>query len=259
MDENSHIFKLRFFDDNNTITPQSFNGKELGELIVSFYQGLKELIDVRYPEIDSNTINISVIGVENKSESLLWQTSGELQVNEALKEFANAVSGKRYADLPYSTYKTVKNIFSITKKKKCNAELIEKDNRLFIITPHDELIKQQNVLIKSDMLLYGILNKIGGDKPRAWVELYDGSRISFSITDEQLVQLRNRLKEPVAIKGKATWSIISKQVVYFKITEIIDYRPENIIEGFQNLSKLLKGWDSINDNSDIINFLKGKS
>ena len=255
----NNFFTLRFFDDTKNINPFSFNGKELGELIISFHEGLKELIDVKYPEIDSETIQLSLVGIENKSESLLWQSSGEQQVQSALIEYGNAISKQTYTELPHSTYKSVKNIFTLTKNKNCNAELVERNNRLFVIKPSDTLIKQEKVLTKSDMLIYGVLNKIGGDKNRAWVELYDGSRISFPITDEQLVQLRNRLKEPVALKGKATWSVISKQVIYFKLIEVIDYNPDNIYEGFQNLRNLSTGWDSLKNDTDITNFLKGEA
>jgi len=252
-------FILRFFDDDRSINPESFSGKELGELIISFHEGLKELIDVRYPEIDSNEIKISLVGIEDKSESLLWKSSGEPQVISALNELGVAISKRTYTDLPHNTYKSVKNIFSITKKKKCNAELVERNNRLFIVRPDDTLIKQENVLIKSDMLIYGVLNKIGGDKNRAWVELYDGSRISFPISDLQLVQLRNKVKEPISLKGKATWSASSKHVIYFKINEVIEYNPESVYEGFQEIKKVTTGWDDLNNNADIINFLKGNA
>ena len=257
--QTDNSFILRFFDEDKNISPESFSGKELGELIISFHEGLKELIDVRYPEIDSNTIKISLVGIEDKSESLLWKTSGEKQVTAALLEYGTAILKNTYTDLPHSTYKSVKNIFSITKRKKCNAELVEKNNRLFVVTPKDKLIKQENVLLKSDMLIYGVLNKLGGDKSRAWVELYDGSRISFPVTDEQLILLKVRLKEPVALKGKATWSAISKQVIYFKISEVIDYKPQTVVEGFDAISSIASGWDKFNSNTDIVNFLKGNA
>lgn len=258
MPEKRDIFTLRFFDDNKSISPTSFNAKELGQLIISFYEGIKELIDVRHPHIETKELNISLIDIENKSESLTFSNSGPQSINSALKEYGQFISEKKYADLPKLAYKSVKEIYRLTAKKNCNAELIESKGRLFIVTPNDRLIRQEKLLIKSDLLVYGVLIKLGGEKNRAWVDLYDGSKISFPITDQELVVLRSRLKEPVALSGTATWNTLSKKVVYFKLKEIINFQPSTVAEGFENIKKISSGWNNLTD-KEIINILKDNS
>lgn len=257
----TNIFTLRFFDEDKTISPESFSAKELGQLIISFYEGLKTLIDVRYPDINSEQLQLSLVTIENQSQSLTWAASGYKEVAEALHDLGNAVTKNTYTDLPTPTYKAVRSIYGITKKKKCSAELVEKGKRLFVVSKDDQLIKQVNVLVKSDMVLYGILNKIGGDKNRAWVELYDDSRISFPISDEQLVVLRSKVKEAIAVQGTATWNTISKRVVYFKIKSVIDYTAGAVSEGFEEIRKLSSGWDSdqTNNNKGITDHLNGEA
>lgn len=256
MAENNQTFNLRFFNEESTINPNSFNAKELGQLIISFYEGLKELLDVRYPEYNTEEFNLSLIQIENKSESLTWAYTSSKEVEDALLEYSNNITKKTYTDLPTPTYKSVRDIHNITKLKRCNAELVQKGNRLFIVTNEDSLIKQENTLIKSDLLIYGILNKIGGDINKAWVECYDGSRISFKITDEQLVKLRTKVKEPIALKGEAKWSAYSQKIVSFKLKEVIDYIPNTIQDGFDNLKKISTGWNDLS-NDNIIKFLNG--
>lgn len=259
MSNNANIFTLRFFD--NEVTPHSFNAKELGELVIQFYDGIKDLIDNRFPSINADDVFISLISIKNESESLVFESKGTDEIELVLKDLGIAITKGNPTDLPAKTYKSVKRIHSIAKAKNCCAELVQKGERLFIVEPSNEFIEQQRVLIKSKLVLYGDLIQLRGKaaKNRAWVELYDGSKIAFSITDEQLFDLKDKIKEPVALRGEAKWNTISKKVVSFKLHEILDYSPKSVIKGFNDIYKASsKYWDKLSG-KDIINHLKGEA
>jgi len=252
---NNNIFKLRFYE--NEVTPESFSAKELGELVISVYNGLKELIDTKYPTIDSKDVRISLVKIENQSESLSFGYSDQAEVLDAVEEFGLSIKEETYTDLPFKTYKAVKTIFDVSKKKKCKAELVSNNKTLFVVTPDNRLVEQEKVLVKSELVLYGELNKIGGDKTQAWVHLYDGSKIKFEINNDQLYKLREKTKEPIGIKGTAKWNTITKKVVSFKLKEVLEYTSGGVSQGFSDIKHISKGWDEINTNQGIINFLKG--
>lgn len=255
MSEGDNKFTLRFFD--NEITPRSFSAKELGNFIISLYEGLIELIDVRYPQVNLPDVRLNLVDIENRSESLTFAYSDQPEIGEAIKYYGNAVKSETYTDLPEKTFKSIKAIHSIIKGKTCKAELVQHGERLFVVTPGHKFIDQKNVLIKNNLVLYGELNKIGGDKLRAWVDLYDGSKIAFAINNEQLVLLRPLVKEPICINGEAKWNMLTKKVVSFKLKEIIFYTPFQVKEGFDKIKEVASGWDRLNTDDSIVRFLKG--
>jgi hypothetical protein len=258
MSDDNNIITLRFF--GNEVTPNSFSAKELGLLIIAFHDGVKDLIDTHYPTIDSDDVRISLVEIENKSQSLKFAISERPEVHAAFVELGESIASATYTDLPQKTFNTVKQIHGVTKRKNCSVELVEKGEQRFLVNPGGILIEQKKVLIKSNMVLYGDLTQLRGNPAKAWVHLYDGSKISFTVNDAQLRILRdNKLNEPIGISGQATWNALSKKVVSFKLAEIIPYKPFNIDEGFSALKNLYTGWDDLNAEADIYSFLNGEA
>ena len=229
-------------------------------LIEYVYDGLKALIEDKYPSVNADEVNISLIDIENTSEKLTFATSGQQEVEDAIRYFGEAVSNNEYTDLPTKAYRAVKLIFREAKGKGCSAELVQKGGRLFVVTPKDNLIEQENVLVRSSINLYGELNQVRANKPRAWLDLHDGSKVSFSLTADQVVQLRGSVKEFVGLRGEARWSTLSNKVVSFRLHDVLTYKPGNAKKGFDDLREISGGfWDSLHTNKDVTNFLKGEA
>jgi hypothetical protein len=254
----SNIFQLRFFD--NDVTPESFSAKELAQLIASFYDGVKALIEDRYPTVSPDEVRISLVGIENKSETLTFTTSEQQEVIDAIAYYGQKVHDNEATDLPQETFNSVKQIHGITKRKGCKAELIQKGKRLFVVAGGDEFIEQESVLIKSSIVLYGNLNQIRANKPKAWIELFDGNKVAFDITEDQIIHLRERFNETIGVRGEARWNTISKKVVSFKLKEVLDYASGNARKGFEEIRNVSAGyWETLNTDKDIRNFFKGEA
>lgn len=49
MKDNDHIFILRFY--GNEVTPKSFSAKELGQLLINIEEGIKSVVENKFPEL----------------------------------------------------------------------------------------------------------------------------------------------------------------------------------------------------------------
>lgn len=248
--QEDNIFVLRFYD--NEVTPESFSMKELGQLLISLEEGIKSIIESKYPEVEESDICLSLVDVENQSESLYIKSSKSPVGKEAFLYWGHSIQEETYTNLPEKAYNAYKFVYSLTKKKNCKTEFLHENKQVYSISAETLIVKQETVFVKTDSTLYGTINKIGGDKSKAWLDLNDGNRIDFEITKEQAAQLRERLYEPVALKGSVKWNIRTKDVLGFKLYDIVDYQPNKVSEAFSKLRKLSSGfWDKFSNDEEI--------
>lgn len=257
------IFKLRFFD--NGVTPNSFTVKELGSLLLHLDEGIKSIIENKYPEAEVDDVRISLIGVENQSESLIFGVDSNVTI-DAVKDLALSIRESTYTSQPKKAYESFRYIRQLTDSKQCKAELVYKGEQLYVVVPDVEIIKQENVLIETDTVLYGELLKIGSNKSfkednnktRAWVELIDGQKFSFPILKEQALELSHSLSKTIALKGKIKWNVQTKTVQSFKLYDVIGYKQGNVSKGFEQIRNITGGfWDTLKSDDDINRHFKG--
>ena len=261
MNDNNNIFKLRFYE--NEVSPESFTIEELGALLISLGNGVRAIVEANYPEVEHDSARISLVSVKNESESLILATDSET-TSKGFLDFARSIHDNTYTNLPKKAYDSYKSIHDIVQKKQCKAELVYKGETLYVVVPEDNVIKQENVLIDIDTVLYGILIKIGAssaetNKVKAWVELLEGKTIYFNISREDAYQFSdNKLFKTVALKGKVKWNVLTKSTVGFKFYELLNYKPGNVSNGFQRLRDITSGfWDTLGTDDDITNHFNG--
>lgn len=252
MKDNDHIFILRFY--GNEVTPESFSIKELGQLLINIEEGIKSVVESKFPESDPEEVKISLIDIENKSESLKFAINGET-TSDAFLYWGKSIKVNTYTDLPDKAYRGFKYLQSLVEKKKCRSELIHKNEQIYELSFDYELIKQENVLVKSDISIFGELIKIGGETSKAWFELTNGQKIDFGITKEQAEELSPNLYKTIGLKGNAKWNVKTQNIISFKLYDILTYKSGNILKGLEKIRNISSGfWDKF-DNDDINNYL----
>ena len=261
MTNDNNIFTLRFY--GNDVHPSSFSLKELGELLVSIEEGVKSIIENSYPGADSETVNLALTSIVDKSNSLGIETSNDI-TNTGILDFAKSISENKYTNLPPKAYKSYRDIHKLVESKQCESELVYKGNILYVVTPETKIIKQESVIVDLDSIIYGEILKLGSSstestKSRIWINLLDGRTISFSVPKEQAVELSPKLFQTVALKGKIRWNVLTKTTIGFKLFEILNYKQGNISKGFEQLRNITSGfWDTLKSDSEITNYLKGE-
>lgn len=254
MNPNDNIFTLRFWGDNNEINPESFSAKELGSIIIAFEESIRAIIDNSFPSVNQDDVRISLVSIENKSESLAFALDDLPETIQALRVFSKSVQNKTYTSLPDRAYSGLRVIHNTVNNKSCNAELKYKSEKLFTLFPNTELIKPESVNIESDGIIYGELLKIGGDKPRAWLRLDDGTTFSFGLSKEQVENLSPNMYKPLALKGKRKINTVTDNIVGFKLYDIVEYKPFNTYNAIKELRSITNGfWDTLGDNNQINN------
>ncbi len=251
----NNIFKLRFFDNN--ITPESFSLKEIGELFIHLEDAIKSIVDNDFPNVNIEDIHLSPVSIENKSESILISTNNSpSETFDAIESFGEKVRSNTYINLPDKAYRGFKYIYSLAEKKQCKAEVTHKEKEVFTINYTLPIIKPESVLINVETVIYGELIKLGGDNPRAWIQLTNGNRISFSITAEQVIELGHKMRQTIAFRGKAKFNPEANFITWFTLYDVLAYKSGNISNAFTELRKLSGGsWNDIKTNDDINNFL----
>lgn len=253
MATNKDIFVLRFYD--NEVTPESFSANELGQLLINLEEGIKSIVESKFPESDKEDVKISLVSVENKSESLSFSANGQESTADAFLYWGKSIKKESYTDLPDKAYKSFVYVHKLVEKKKCRSELIYKNEQIYDFSYESALVKPESVLVKSDLSIYGDLIKIGGENSKAWFKLIDGQNIDFIITREQAEELSPKIYKTIGLKGNAKWNAKTRNIVTFKLYDVIPYKAGNLRKGLEKIKNISSGfWDKLN-NEEIDNFL----
>ena len=141
--------------------------------------------------------------------------------------------------------------------KNCKAEFRVNRTVICDLSPDIQFQQKERSIIKTDVLVYGVLNSIGGDTPHLKL-VTENQDIFFQVPKETAKELRGFLYETVGIKGEATYDLKTKSILKFKYYNITDYRSGKISEGFSKLREASSGvWDDlVKSNNDINKYLR---
>lgn len=82
--------------------------------------------------------------------------------------------------------------------------------------------------------LYGVLERVGGVEPKAALRTSSGL-VSITLDRDFARKLAPRLYERIGLSGMAIWNVDTWQILDFRPTEILDYRPGTIAQAFEEL------------------------
>lgn len=250
MSENEFI--LRFYGDG--ITPESFTIKELSTILEKIDSSYKKLIESKFPEIDlkKEIAEISLISIENKSESLKFKTLGHEQSSKAFVYWSKQMNDKKYQDLPDSVTIGYKPIFDVIKKKNCSLEITHKSEKVCVLEPNSRFEKPKSNYITKNCNIAGELIKIGGDNSRAWIKGFDNEIISFKVSRELARSLSPKLYNILSFRGNVKENILTNKIIEFKLYEVLEYeqgKTKDAIEKIKNIS--IGYWDKLNSDDEI--------
>ena len=250
-------FHVRFHGED--IHPDSFSAKELGNILIKIEDAVKSIVDENYPKSDPDKCIVSLVGLKDKSESLAFRAFGQPDVNDAFSDFGKSFKNDSYIDLPYKAYIGVRHLHSLIQKKKCDLHVVYRRKNLGEISFSENLKKPEDYLIRINTSIFGKLQKIGGKKPRLWIELDNGKTVSLKLTKPQADELKNKLYETISLKGTASWNPLNDALSRFNLTEITNYTFGGALTGINELREIASGvWDNFNNDEEILNHLRGK-
>lgn len=250
-----NVFILRFWGNN--ISPKSFGAKELGKLLIQMEDSIVSIVKDRYLEEDIEDIKISLVSIENKSESLAFDYGDNKNVRESVELFGRAIDSDRIIHLPKEAKNGVKLIYDYTKKKNCNTEFKHGKETLSKINPESKFIKDDNLMIEINSTIYGVLEKVGDDEPKIWVKLNDDKLYTVQVKNKDIAaSLATKLYQVIAFDGKKKINTLTNEINSIKFEKIIDYTPHNAAKTFREIQSISSNfWDELDTQESITKFL----
>lgn len=249
--EKDEVLELRLFGDG--IRPEIFKAREVGVLFASLEEALKQYIAANDKGVDIESLFLSPIGIGNDSLGLKFHPNVTKYFVGAFTAVSSAIASNNISSLPAKSADHVYSIQKIARAKNCSAEFKRNGEILAEITPNSE-IKLSLDIIKTETIIYGSVQKVGGEEPTVWVTIDNGERFVLKVNREQAKDLSHRLYEEVGFRGSAVFAASDHSLIDFKVTEVIaQYNPLQLNNAFKEIRAIVgKYWDTEDDINDIL-------
>lgn len=252
--EKKDILEFRLYGDG--ISPKVFKAKEVGEILINFEDALKGYIFENNPTLDTKDLFVSPVAINDQSLGLKFTPNVAKYFVPAFISITTAIKANNVSTLPATTRHALTEVQKIIRIKNCNAEFKIDGEVLANIDANTELSVIEDI-IKGDSIIYGVVQRVGGNEPTVWVILNNGKRVVLHVDVPQAKKLSHRLYEEVGFKGNAKWAKQSLTLLEFKVYDILDqYQPRSLKESFGEIKSIIgKYWDKIDDINNAL--LKG--
>ena len=134
-----------------------------------------------------------------------------------------AIESEQFDSLSEQSIKSLQTILSFTRKYNCEAIFGSSTNENLAKITANTIIPEP-FLIEGESEILGKVIRIGGKKPRAMLELTDGSTLYCDVPENIAKQLGHMLYALVRFTGIAKWSSRDYELQEFKIMAIDEFR-----------------------------------
>jgi hypothetical protein len=240
------LLKIKF--EGRDMSPTTVSSNEFANIIAAYEDALNALIIKNNPTKGLLTF-ISVIEVQNNSETIIFNPNYEDIILEAADEINIAISKKRHNSLPFETVKNLAVIQRFVRERDCKASLNGYDGITSAeITPDTNLDIDESFYFYGDTTIYGILERLGGTKPKARIRLRNNKLLSVEISRSDAKELSKYIYEKVGFKGKAKWKKESREIESFKLKKLILMSNKPLNEKMKGLGDIFgKYWVDVED------------
>lgn len=254
MNNRNDILELKF--EGGGIKPSAVRASEVAELISSFEKAIIITLQDRYPDIDTHQYAyLSITNIEDQSLGLKFLA--EKATEAFLSTFfllTTSINKNAYNEIPSPAVENLKNISRFTKKHNCDCNYIHQGLNLAKFTPETIVEVSELNTIKGETILYGKLQRVGGEVPRVVFKDHTGQNIYFEVTEDVAKQLAPKLYEEIALTGTARWDKKTFKVLDFKVSGITDLESRSLTKTFSEISSVIgKYWNEVDDIESVIN------
>ncbi len=243
----NHPFQFKI--DGANIRPNTLRVADLFAFLKSLDQGISTTAESDgIPTADAEIFLTAI--TEGSADCVL--EIPDRGYNSAIR-FTRAVASRDLSLLPKRARDSV---FALQKKARqfsCTLS-ISSPNGLPTaqISPSTEFFA--DALIEGYTTLSGTLLRVGGDDPTAQLRLFDNSRITADVADQNLaVHLAKLLYKTVSVEGIASWIAGTWSIFDFKIQKITTYSDaSDVVETLAALAEIASGvWSNIDPDEYI--------
>lgn len=235
------------------INPASIKASEVADLISAYENALFRVIEKNSPEINTETILISLIDVQEGSSHYKFVTNYKEIVFAAALAINTAIATNSLSSLPFKTVKSLEEIWKFTKKRNCQAEFIGESLPKAVIVPEVPIQITEDFYFEGESTIYGKVERVGGATPRVRIKLDSGQILFLEINEKIAKELANRLYEGVALKGLAKWRKDDYGIEDFSIESIQNFEEGKLSDSMKELRETVGVyWDKIGNIDEYI-------
>jgi len=237
------------------ITPENLKASEVADLITSYEEALLGVIARNNPEINTEEIFVSLIGIEENSVHLKFKPKIVGVVISAAIVINTAIISNQYQTLPFKSVESLGKIWSFTKRRNCSGEISGDENfPVARISPETEIKISDEFFYQGDTTIYGKVERVGGSIPRVRIKLDDDQVIYTEINQPLAKRLAKDLYEEVCIKGFAKWRKENLKIEEFKVEQVIDFVDGPIVDALEELRAVIgPSWERVEKPMDYLN------
>ncbi|MEI8572616.1 hypothetical protein U737_07620 [Methylomonas sp. LW13] len=219
------------------ISPGLVRSRELAEILESVEDMMVSESLRKDPTIKKDDIIIGLCRIEDKSIGLIFNATLTSIVIPAFISTSIAIEEGNFDTLTPQTIRSLEVISNFSKKHNCDAEFSSSKSNLIItkITPQTEIPKPKVIVGNTEIT--GKILRVGGKKPRAMLELMDGSVLYCDVQENMAQELGHRLYKTALFSGVATWNIRDLEIEEFQIMEFEEIQQVPVNKMLKELSK----------------------
>ncbi len=251
MAEHTDILQLRL--NGNGVNPESLKAREVAELLDGLERALYYVVQNQNPAIEEDDIYISLTDVVNESLGLNFTPKLPLIIAGFLT-LTRAIESNNYSYIPVRSIEQLQRIAKVAKRKKCNAEF-KINNKVEAIIHLDSAIEvPATAYISGSTTIYAYIKRSGGADPTVALRVNPNDNFIYVKTSEEIAkELGKRLYTTVGLVGFATWERGTRQLIDFKIDQILGYRESTHENSFALLRDAFSPyWDNVDNPEEYL-------
>lgn len=175
------------------------------------------------------------------------------QVLDACLATGTAVKNHDFSNLPNPAIENLRQARDVLRQFRWNARLVVRAEKPLsaLMTPETSI--PEHPRMRGQTILYGMVERVGGTRPKVWLRLGNGKRLPCKTTQDIARRLGARLYAWVGLSGTAVWDTKDLSLLEFRVEAITEYVDTPVSDAFWELAEVA---GSCFDGVDPVRFVR---
>ncbi len=207
-------------------SPDKISVSELIRFLGSIEQALYQIAKSKSHEPLGENFYVSLVEVKEGSALFRFKPSMREAAFVAATLLSASMISRDFSVLPVEAVNHLSSAVAFVQKQSWTAEvkLSASDSQpAFVIDSQTPIPEITPFEVTGETVLYGEIERVGGQDPKVGLRLPDGSWLSCTVSKDMAQVLAGRLYTVVGLRGSATWEMPSLELSKFQISELLDF------------------------------------
>lgn len=221
----------------------------MAELIIAAERTILGIARRDNPD-SAESLLVAISEIKDASIGFGLTSNHPQSISNAYRELVSATENRLFRSLPAQSLEGLRTLTQFARERKGHTQFWNgSSGQPLLDLPPDFAIEVPSPEYqRGETTLYGKIERVGGVKPRVRLRVWENEVVYGEISEEQGRVLGSKLYSQTALRGQATWDATDGSVVYFRVDEILNYKPGKASRAFEELKEASQGaFDQIED------------